>query len=405
MSHSSSDTSKKFPLATSIIFTLIAAVILLVATAYFFRNAVLTYTAIRYLQTRDIELISLQGLAFDRSQMEVSSAFFRIKSSTTQQRLSNVTVSYSLSGLRSGAIESISIQEAMLSLPLMTSDPSPPSQAPPDTATVLAVLQDLPMKSFTVSQLTLPPYLSNAGLHVSNTGRELRLLLSAGEVALTSTVNWHNEDFVSSHFISNEQLVPAAFSPPVLTGRLQVESHGEAILDVDFSLNEADEDLALEAVARINTKSLPALISSYVTLPDHWPQLTGNLDASLRARLEKNSSNVPFYHFTLNPGSHFTASHLNGVVPALEQASVEVNLSAPIHVSGRFPGSEDLIQMESERVSLKFHELPDAGELTLQFTDLRTYCQLPLQCTSQQKFGWLGIQSTKNGIVTGFRHN
>jgi len=384
MSHSSSVASRKIHLTASVIFTLIAATVLLATSAYFFRNAVVMYSANRYLRAWDIELIKLQGFEFNHSRMEVSDAVLRVNGSTKEQRLNNIVVTYSFSGLRNGTIESIRVEEAMLSLPLAPSDPTSSPQPALDTAQLLAILQDLPVSTVAVTQLNLPPYLHNAALHLSNSTRELRLQLSAGELALTSSVNWHNQDFVSSHFISNEQLATDALSPRVLTGRLEIENNRETILDIDFSLNEADPDLELEAVATIKPQTLPELISPYVTLPAHWPQLTGSLNASLRARLEKSSSNIPYYHLTLNPGSHLSASNLDGILPTLEQASVEVNLTSPVHISGRFPADEDFMQITSEQVSLQFKEIPDVGELALQITDLRTHCQSAQQCTSQQ---------------------
>jgi len=382
MSQHSPCKSKKPALAASLILTLIALLTLLMAGAYFFRNTVVMYSANRYLQTWDIELTSLQGFEFNRSRLQVSEAVLRVKGSTEVQRLNDIVVTYMLGGLRSSTIESISIGKANLSLP--PSDSSASSGPMPDTEQLLRILQNLPLTSVAVTELNLSPYLRDAALNFSTTTRDLRLQLVVGEMSLISSVNWHSQDFVSSYFISDEQLASAALSPLVLTGQLELESDREAILTMDFSLGDAGRDLALEAVATVNTQTLPGVISPYITLPENWPQVDGELNASLRARLEKNSSTVPFYQLTINTGSHLTASNLDGILPTLEQASVEMAVTAAIHISGRFPSGEDLMQIDSERVSLRFREVPDTGELVLVISDLRMHCSSAQQCTSQQ---------------------
>jgi len=384
MSQHSLSRSKKFSLAVSVFLTLIAVLILLISGAYLFRNTIVMYSANRYLQTWNFELISLQGFEFNRSRMEVSDAVLRINGSPDVQRLSNIVVTYSLSGLRSGVIASIIIEEAKLSLPPGLSGSSPTPESIPNTEQLLTILQNLPVTSVTVMELNLPPYLRNAALNFSNTTRDLSLQLIVADMSLTSSVNWHSQDFVSSHFISDAQLASTALSPMVLTGQLQIDSNSEAIMTMDFSLSDADEDLALEAAASVNTQTLPEVINPYITLPANWPKLTGELHASLRARLDKSSGNIPFYQLSLNPGSQLTASQLDGILPTLDQASLEMDLPAAIHISGRFPAHEDLFQIDSERTSLRFKELPAIGGLVLLISDLRMHCSLALHCFSQQ---------------------
>jgi hypothetical protein len=370
-----------------ILLALLAVMSVAALLAWQYRTTLMLNTVNRFLSPYNIEVLSLSGVRPGRETLLVREVVVRVQGNDTPHRLSGVRATYTLQMLAERRIETLALEKAELSWPLLPADGSPDEPVPqtglPASADWLPVLQSLPLRSLVIADLSLTPWLQHAALSLQTSPRDLQMTLQVGDVSMASSINWHNPEFVSAYFLE-EMLPEQAMSASALSASLQVNSLQQNVLSLGAGLVDHDGLYYLELDGSVDTAQMPRLLSAYLQLPETWPQATGEARWRLSARVDQESVSVPAYHLTVYEGVSLQMAGLQDLVPILGGASAALSSDGELHLQGSYPVENAMLEFAAENLQVRLTAVPDLGDLELTITDMTANCDYQLACSSRQ---------------------
>lgn len=139
------------------------SLLLLLFASYFYSHELLHFVATKSLAAQDIEVRTLEIEKLSLGELKLID--LELSSPAFQLQAKDISVIYSLNGIRSGLLDSLEI--TTLRLELFSSEPQ---EEPSDTEASLSSLQNLPLSSLQITELTVNSQISpqlSASLHGS----------------------------------------------------------------------------------------------------------------------------------------------------------------------------------------------------------------------------------------------
>src|SRR5690606_25435327 len=129
---------------------------------------------------------------------------------------------------------------------------------------------------------------------ITRTQRELQASIDAAESHIQLRLNWHDDDFVSSHFLHEQQL-PDTVSPQALTGSLRIDHAQDNAATVEFSVDEVDGLLAFDLSTQLQVPPIQQLLQDLRIAPALLEEgdYQGLLLATITAREQPEADGDP----------------------------------------------------------------------------------------------------------------
>ncbi len=391
-------------LTTIILATILMLLIGTASVVYYFRYSALIFSANRFLQPYGLTLVSLNDVRIGTSEFYVGAAVIAVDGEDNEHLLRDVTVKYSASQLSNGKIESLQISQLTLSAPFFSMPESAVGEADSEMPfSVLTFLQNFPVRDIRISQIHLPGVSQAAALHLIRSSRDLQIAIESVDLELLAAINWHDQNFVSSHFIDDDHLQTQNLSPNVISGRLQLTKAGAFASTIDFSLIDSPTELDGEMLVIANVAQTLATLETYYNLPDNLPQMSGQLETNVEFTLLKSSLEIPVFTATFNESSALNVREMVGLIPAAGAAEIVLQLSSELVMSVQGNDLDSLaFSIAAEGATMHITNVPDIGTTEITIESLQAQCHQFLTCTSTQELS-LAVASftADNFAMTG----
>ncbi|MES3007802.1 MAG: YdbH domain-containing protein [Pseudomonadota bacterium] len=361
------------------------------ALLYFLMSFLIVRIANPYLLPMGVELRSLKGLQLGSDTLNVANITFAfigsdtVKASDKESTLTNLQVSYIPSQLLKGQLRKIEIENLTLNLPseaqAVTSTED--SSTAINIAQWLSTLQTLPLETLSIESLAIGA-MQNVRVGVSRNAREFVTQISRDDMRLDLALNWHDEQFVSSYFIPDEQLPGHPFPPQTMTGNLHIASGGESVFEGELTLHENQGQLQADSSGSLQLAAGEQLLRRLDLLPETLGTLAGTVYFSASAQGRTQPPDDQAFNMTL---SLLAGSHVRGTVPIPTDSETTITWQAtePLAISGTYTTQNIGMAFTTagQSVQATLHTGTATQVATLAITQATGDCALPMRCSLQ----------------------
>jgi len=245
---------------TSTLLFVLLALMLLVGLSLQNRDMLLHQALQLLLRDYGVTLLDVQGFHIGTRSAQIDALQAVLPGATTPTRIENLRVDYALAALRDGRIQRIAIDSVDLHPPGGTQTTMLPNAE--TVAATLTVLQAMPAFSADIGTLRIAPW-SQAGSFSARTDqREFRAQWRAGDVQLDWQSNWHDQAFVSSHFIPDDSITERRNTPAANTTSVQLQQGGKQILRAELSTYQSDDGLLVDGSIHASLAALSTALQA-----------------------------------------------------------------------------------------------------------------------------------------------
>jgi len=252
---------------------------LLASSAYLLRGPLMLATLRVVLLDYGISLHDLKGLGISPSGMRIASLHISLPGAEARSTVENLQVDFTLRELLKGELREVTLTRADLHIAIPDS-PSNSAFAAPEIKPILAMLVNFPIARVHVESLALSPWLEEASLNIQRNLQEVFATIESEEIRLEMRANWHDMDFVSSHFIPENDISSRSMDPGTLSANVRIRYQGGQALNLDFSALETNSGTSLDLEGDVNL----AWVAAYARTQANVPAAFGELDGELALR-------------------------------------------------------------------------------------------------------------------------
>ncbi|MDO9319985.1 MAG: YdbH domain-containing protein [Gammaproteobacteria bacterium] len=384
--------SKK-PLSTlsRLIVGIITLCLLVGALLSFFTGSLLVRISNPFLAPAGVELRSIEGLRFRRENLSAQSINFTfvdgdgVSSTTRDSTLENLTVTFSLVELLKGQLETIEIEALTLNFPKTQTSAEPGAGTAIDMTQWLATLQSLPLRTLSIERFSVADNIKDAAINVSRNTREIATRVRHDDLSLDLLINWHDDEFVSSYFIPEDQLAAHHFPPQTITGSLTIESNEERVFDGEFTVSESAGEIRADSTGTLQLGTGGRLLRRLQLLPETLSNLEGSVyfSGSAQGRTLPPDDQTLTLTLTLLAGSS-----VQGTVPTPPNGSettIQWHATDALTISGAYASQSASMTFETadQSVQATLQTGSTTHVATLAITQASGECSLPLRCSIQ----------------------
>lgn len=335
---------------------------------------------------------SIEGLRFRRENLSAQSITFTfvdsdsVSSAAQESNVENMTVTFSLGELLTGRLETIEIEALTLRLPkIQAPDAQPDSAAAINMRQWLATLQSLPLRTLSIERFSVTDIIKDATFNVSRNTREVAARINHDDLSLDLLINWHDDEFVSSYFIPEDQLASHHFPPQTITGSLTVASNEERVFDGEFTVSEAAGEIRADSTGTLQLGSGGRLLRRLQLLPETLSNLEGTAYFSGSALGQTLPPEGQTLALTL---TLLAGSSVQGTISTPQTGSattVQWHATDALTISGAYATQDTTMIFETADQSVQATLRTDstAHVATLAITQASGHCALPLHCSIQ----------------------
>ncbi len=266
-----------------------------VGAAWLFRDSLAVAVANYLLRDMDFRVVEVSGLQPGRHATSVGTLVVMHRTSGNLQSASGINVTYDTAGIRSAQIHTITIDSAYLELPPATPDADQPASIPRITA-VAQTLHELPLQSFRIHHLAIGGLLAEASMQIQRVPGGMEARLDTDQLSLTTDLNWHDQNYVSSRFLSEEQLQQANLSALPLTAAISLQTVAGESLRLDLSAVAMTDTVYLQAAGFVDSNEARAVMTGInEMLPGTIaaiPDITARGGIAVEARLTESADAI-----------------------------------------------------------------------------------------------------------------
>lgn len=390
------------PLSTlsQLLVGIIALSLLVGALLFFFTGSLLVRIANLLLAPAGVELRSMEGLRFGRESLSAQSIAFTfvdadgISSAAQESTVENMTVTFSPGGLLKGQLETIEIETLTLDLPVAQTGDLPEIQTPDaqldagaaiNMTQWLATLQSLPLRTLSIERFSVTDSIKDATINVSRNTREVAARVRHDDLSLDLLINWHDDEFVSSYFIPEDQLAAHHFPPQTITGSLTIASNEERVFDGEFTVNESAGEIRADSTGTLQLRTGGLLLRRLQLLPETVSDLEGSVyfSGSAQGRTLPPDDQALALTLTLLAGS--SAQGTVSTPPNGSETAIQWHATDTLTISGAYAsqGAAMTFETADQSVQATFQTDSTAHVATLVITQASGDCSLPLRCSIQ----------------------
>ncbi len=266
---------------TRVLLSVLLALTLLFAVTMLQRELLLQHTLNILLRKHDITLQEVKGLRWDTRSMQLDSLLVNLPGATTPTSIENLRVSYALPELLRGRVQHMQIDRIDLHLAEGRQSTVIPSAE--SVVATFAMLQALPALSADIATLSIAPWTLQSSLNAGVDQREFHAQWRSNDLLLDWRSNWHDEAFVSSHFIPEASLPQHDSSSAAHTASLRLRRGSQHVLRADLTAHATDSGLLLDGTVQTSLAPLLEALQASGIVSERTANLTGELD--LRAQI------------------------------------------------------------------------------------------------------------------------
>src|SRR5690606_9435720 len=255
----------------------IAACVIVACVLAWFSLRPLAISASRpLLAPYNTEIVAVEGVALTPGSLSVGRIGLQLRDADGNLQdgeIQEVRITFSLRGLLNRQVERISIGSVELdALPALPADNSIPAEEVDASSGTLRLdalarlVRELPLTGLEIGHLSIAPYTNRGAVAITRTQRELQASADIAQTHLQLRLNWHDDDFVSSHFLDDDEL-PDSVSPQALTGSLQIDHAQDTAATVEFSVDEVDGLLAFDLSTQLQVTPIQQLLQDLRLVP------------------------------------------------------------------------------------------------------------------------------------------
>ena len=278
MSHRRIDARKA---SATAVLLLLLVLMLLVGAGLYQRDMLLHQALQLLLRDYGVTVQQVQGMQLGIHSARIESLQAVLPGATTPTRIDNLAVEFSLTDLWQGRVRHIEVESADLHPGQSTQTTMLPSAEA--IASTLALLQRMTGFSVDIASLRISPWVLEGSFSADTDPRGFHVRWRAADMLLHWRGNWHDEAFVSSHFIPEDKLTERGTSPGAYTASLLLQHGEEQILQAEFSTHETDGDLLIDGTAQVSLGALSKTLQSAGIVGELAAGITGQ--AELRAQV------------------------------------------------------------------------------------------------------------------------
>jgi hypothetical protein len=272
---------------TIALLVVLLTLMLMAGAALLNRDFVLQHALQALLRNYGVTLQAVTGLQWDTRSAQIQSLQVMLPGATTPTRIENLRVNYALPELLRGRVQRIQIDRVDLHLAASTQSTSmPPAES---IAATLAVLQALPAFSADIATLHIAPWALASSLSARTDEREFQAQWRAADLLLDWRSNWHDEAFVSSHFIPETSLLERGPRPAAHTASLQLQHGSRQVLRADLTIHATDSGLLLDGSAQMSLAPLHEALQASGIVSEFTAGLAGEADLRVQATLPQDT--------------------------------------------------------------------------------------------------------------------
>ena len=293
------------------------------------------------------EIVSIEGLALGTTSLSVGRIDLQVRDADGIERageIQDVRVTFSLRGLLNRQVERVSVGSIMLeALPALPASDSAPLAGEDATngrlrlETLALLVRELPLTGLEIGHLSIAPYTPQGSVAITRSQRELQARVAVAQAQIDLRMNWHDDDFVSSHFLSDHEL-PDTVSPRALTGSLRIDHAQDNAATVEFSVDEVDGMLAFDLSTQLQVSAIQRLLQDLQIIPAWVDEgdYRGLLLATITAREQPQTDGDPLqrldFELTLQENSALAAPL--PAYPGASTASFDWQSNGPLALAG-----------------------------------------------------------------------
>ncbi len=270
-----------------VLLSVLLALTLLLAVAMLNREILLQSALNILLREHNITLQEVKGLRWDTRSAQLNSLLVMLPGATTPTSIENLRVSYALPELLRGRVQHMQIDRVDLHLAEGTQTTALPSAE--SVVAAFAMLQALPAFSADIATLNIAPWTLHSSLSARVDEREFHAQWRSNDLLLDWRSNWHDEAFVSSHFIPEANLPQHDSSSAAHTASLQLQRGSQPVLRADLTTHATDGGLLLDGSVQTSLAPLHEALQAKGIVSERTPNLTGELDLRAQVTLPRDS--------------------------------------------------------------------------------------------------------------------
>ncbi|MDO8271933.1 MAG: hypothetical protein Q7U82_08420, partial [Gammaproteobacteria bacterium] len=384
--------SKK-PLSTlsRLIVGIITLCLLVGALLSFFTGSLLVRIANPFLAPAGVELLSIEGLRFRRESLSAQSITFTFvdgdgaSSATKNSTLENLTVTFSPGELLKGQLETIEIEALTLNLPTAQTSAEPSAGAAINMTQWLATLQSLPLRTLSIERLSVADNITDAAINVLRNTREVATRVRHDDLSLDLLINWHDNEFVSSYFIPEDQLAAHHFPPQTITGSLTIASNEERVFDGEFTVSESAGEIRADSTGTLQLGTGGRLLRRLQLLPETLSNLEGSVyfSGTAQGRTLPPDDQTLALTLALLAGSSVQATA--PTPPNGSETTIQWHAANALTIIGAYASQGTTMTFETadQSVQATLQTGSTTHVATLAITQASGECSLPLRCSIQ----------------------
>jgi hypothetical protein len=270
--------------------------VLLASSAYLLRGPLMFGILRVALFDYGISLHEMQGLRISPSGMRIASLHMSLPGAETRSTVENLQVDFTLRELLKGELREVTLAMVDLSIAIPDSPASSPISAP-DIKPIIAMLVNFPIARVHVESLAISPWLEESTLSIHRDSQELFADIESEGMQIEMRANWHDKDFVSSHFIPENDLASHSMDTGTLSANVGIRYQGNQVLNMDFSALQTNSGTNLDLEGDVNLDRIAAYTSAHAGVPAALGELDGKL--ALRAGVLLTTDTHSPQQFTL----------------------------------------------------------------------------------------------------------
>lgn len=272
---------------TIALLAVLLTLMLMAGAALLNRDVVLQQVLQALLRDYGVTLHEVTGLQWDTRSARIHSLQVMLPGATTPTRIENLRVTYALPELLRGRVQQIQIDRVDLHLAASTQTSALPRAE--SVVATLATLQALPAFSADIATLHIAPWTLASSLSARTDEREFHAQWRAADLLLDWRNNWHDEAFVSSHFIPETSLLERGPRPAAHTASLQLQHGSRQVLRADLTAHATDSGLLLDGSAQMSLAPLHEALQASGIVSEFTAGLAGDADLRVQVTLPQDT--------------------------------------------------------------------------------------------------------------------
>ncbi len=272
---------------TIALLVVLLTLMLMAGAALLNRDVVLQQVLQALLRDYGVTLQEMTGLQWDTRSARIHSLQVILPGATTPTRIENLRVTFALPELLRGRVQQIQIDRVDLYLAASTQTTALPRAE--SVMTTFATLQALPAFSADIATLHIAPWALASSLSARTDEREFHAQWRASDLLLDWRSNWHDEAFVSSHFIPETSLLEPGPRPAAHTASLQLQHGARQVLRADLTAHATDSGLLLDGTVQTSLAPLLEALQASGIVSDFTAGLAGDTDLRVQVTLPQDT--------------------------------------------------------------------------------------------------------------------